>query len=618
VTTPRMRRTGLVLVATLLFGGMAVPAQAGDKGEGTQGRRWVTGAGTPPASISPAQYAFTVQPVQIPMRDGAQLSAVLYLPTGLPADGPKSCVLWQEGYVPPSPVGGVTAALATQSFEDFARRGYATLYVQLRGLDVPADQALYYRYAEDGYDTVEWAAAQDWCDNVGMIGASLDGISAWLPASLRPPHLKALAPQIACGDCYWYLWNRGGTRPGSGRMGRKPPATATDEYAAAAPHRTYDAWWEARNTTAAEHRNMAAAGIPVMQCGGWDDYITPGGMRAIEQMNAGGGTGMNIIGPCSHGGATPTLSPYDYQTFSVLWFDRWLKGIRNGFDRTPEALIYVEGADQYRYEPTWPPSDTHWTGLHLHSAKSGSAKSLNDGSLSAAKPGGSEAPVGYTHDPAGPLNDAGGGGTRPTADQRTDEANQLTWTTPAVTTPTEITGWPRLKLWASSTAPDTDFVAEIADVSPDGTSRTIGRGWLNGPQSFSRTRPQRLAANKVYGFDMELWPMSYVVQKGHRIRLALSGSDSPGTEVNPLRSRVTIYQDTAHQSALQLPIVGTSWKALSAAQARVSAPVAAPSRAAGGSSTGSLAATGAGTTLPMVAMVLVVLTGALRRRRREA
>jgi putative CocE/NonD family hydrolase len=215
------------------------------------------------------------------------------------------------------------------------------------------------------------------------------------------------------------------------------------------------------------------------------------------------------------------------------------------------------------------------------------------------------------------LNNAGGGGTRPTGDQRPDEANQLTWTAKPVTVPTEITGWPRLKFWASSTAPDTDFVAEITDVAPDGTSTTIGRGWLNGPQSFSRTKPLPLVRGKVNAFDMELWPMSYVVQKGHRIRVDLSGSDSPGTAVNPLKSTVALYQDAAHPSALELPIIGTSWKALTpVGTATGAAAPPATSGDAGSSASSQLPATGLPAVLPVLAAGLLALTVALRGRRR--
>jgi predicted acyl esterase len=519
-----------------------------------------------PDTISPAIHTFTTRTVQIPMRDGVQLTATLNEPVGLPAGGPRACVMWNEGYVPPSTVIPRVLPGATARLEDFATRGYASLYLNLRGPTQEPDpgEGLYPHYADDGYDAVEWAAAQPWCDTVGLIGASLDGISAWLAASARPPHLAAIAPEIACGDCYWYLWNRGGTIPGAGRAARVPPVTATNEYGAAVPHRTYDPWWEERNTNSFEHLLMAWDDIPVMQCGGWDDYITPGGMKAIEQINRAGGDGMNIIGPCSHG---EVLHPaqYDYQTYSVLWFDRWLKGIDNGYDRKPEALIWVEGANQYRYEEQWPPTDTHWSRLSLRSTPSGSAQSLNDGSLSTKSPGRDEPGVSYVHDPAGPFNNAGGGGIRPLVDQRGDERNSLTWTTAALSTPAEVTGWPRLQFWASSSAPDTDFVVEISEVAPDGTSKQISRGWLNAPQSLSRTSPRPLVPGQPYRFDMELWPLAHVVPAGSRIRVAVSGSDSPGTGVNPNPATVTILQDRNHRSDLLLPVIGTGWKSLEAA-----------------------------------------------------
>jgi hypothetical protein len=131
-----------------------------------------------------------------------------------------------------------------------------------------------------------------------------------------------------------------------------------------------------------------------------------------------------------------------------------------------------------------------------------------------------------------------------------------------------VTGWGRLKFFASSTAPDADFVVEIADVAPDGVSKTIARGWLNAPQYFSRSRPEPLVPGRIYEFDMEMWPSSYVYQKGHRIRVALSGSDSPGTGANPTASEVTVYQDAQHPSALRLPVIGTSWRSLEPALAR--------------------------------------------------
>ena len=553
-------RAVATLVALAALGlGVTPPASAQDpapaRGEGTEDRQWLE-PGAPPESISPAQYQVTVQAAQIPMRDGTMLPAVLYLPQGMDAPGP--CVFWAEGYSPPSALGPALTAVAATSFQDLATRGYAGAHVYLRG-QAPAEEALYYKYAEDGYDITEWIATQPWCDgNVGMMGASLNGISQWLTAKMLPPHLKAIVPQIGCGDCYWYLWNKGGTLPGDGREGRTPPATAYDEYGAGSAHPDYDEWWDARNTDTADHEAIAEAGIAVLQCGGWDDYIHAGGMRAVEELTAAGGRGMHLIGPCAHGGETPELAPYDLQTHTVLWFDRHLKGIENGFGDTAAAVHYVQGANQYRYEPQWPIPDTRWARLHLREEASGSAVSLNDGSLSPEPPGAGEVGVSFEHSPEGPFNNAGGGTTRPAGDQRPDEEISLSWTTPPLTTPTEVTGWPKLTFSARIDGPDADFVAELTDVAPDGTSTTVGRGWLNARHALDRTAPPELVAGQVYDFTLELWPLSYVFQPEHRIRLDLAGSDSPGTAPNPNAATVTVLQDAEHPSALDLPIIGTA------------------------------------------------------------
>jgi uncharacterized protein len=546
-----------------LSGGAAAactpPQTTGVLGEGTECRQWVTAAEEAPPSLSPATYRFTTRPASIPMRDGAMLSAVLYLPVLASGEVAGPCVWFAEGYAPPSAIGGVTGATAAVTLEDLARRGYGGAYVHLRG-SAPEGESLYYKYMDDGYDVTEWLAQQEFCDaRIGMIGASLNGISQWLAAKALPPSLKAIVPEIGCGDCWWFLWNKGGTRPGSGRMSRTPPITAYDEYAAGSAHPDYDAWWsESRNTDAADHARIAAAGIAVMQCGGWDDYIFAGGVRAVADINRAGGHGMQLIGECAHGGPTYTTLPYNLATYRVLWFDRWLKGIANGVDTGPRALFYVEGANLYRYEADWPVPDARPARLYLSGTRSGTVTSLNDGSLLAAAPARGASSASYDYSPNGPFNSAGGGTTRPTADQRGDEANSLTWTSAPLRTHTEITGWPRVVFWASSTAADTDFVFELTEVTPEGLSTTISRGWLNGPRALDRVAPPPLAPGEVYRFELEMWPLAHVFRAGNRIRLDLAGSDNPGTDPNPLASTVTVYQDASRASYVEVPIVGTA------------------------------------------------------------
>jgi predicted acyl esterase len=552
------RRRFVLVCAVATVGIVATPVAAAEAKRPTEPRVWVEGPETP-AGVSEHRYEVRTEDVEIPMRDGQQLVARLYLPIRDAGAAPDPCVVSTNGYGPPSILGEIIRDWITGAeLDDLARRGYAGAFVFLRGGDVPGGAGeLYPRYAEDGYDVVEWMASQPWCDgDVGMIGTSLSGISQWLTAREGPPSLKAIVPKVACGDCYWNLWFRGGALPGADRRNRVPPTAAYDEYAAAAAHRDYDAWWRARDTTPADHRRIARDDIAVMHVGGWDDYIHAGGARATEEVLRAGGDGMLVIGPWDHDTASTTadgLLPYDMQTLTTLWFDRYLRGERNGVDRH-EALVFVEGPDRYRFERHWPIRDAEQVRLHLRAQRSGSATSLNDGALTSRAAGRREAPVAYAYDPAGPLNYAGAGTVRPAADQRADETHSLTWTTRALARPTEVTGWPELTFWARSTAPDTDFVVELTDVAPDGTSTQVGRGWLNGPRAESRSHPRPLKPHRTYRFDVELWPVSHVFAAGHRIRVSLSGSDS-GLAPNPNPSTVTVLQEARHRSVLELPVI---------------------------------------------------------------
>jgi putative CocE/NonD family hydrolase len=250
--------------------------------------------------------------------------------------------------------------------------------------------------------------------------------------------------------------------------------------------------------------------------------------------------------------------PYTNVEYQVMWLDRWLKGIKNGVDTQPRALIYVQGPDPWRFESDWPIPDTHKVKLFLRQRLSGTAISLNDGSLSDDAPRFGEDSVSYTYSPAGPFNQANGNGPILAVDQRPNEVHSLTWTSEALRVPTEATGWWSLVFWASVNAPDTDFVVEITDVAPDGTSKQVGRGWLNAARAFSRSHPRPLVSGKVYNFSVDVWPTSYVFPAGHRIRVDLSGSDccTLGSDPNPIPARVTVHQDAFHPSHLEVPVIG--------------------------------------------------------------
>src|SRR5689334_18943805 len=148
-------------------------------------------AGEPPrGDISPRVASRTrlVHGLHVPMRDGVRLSLDLLRPD---VPGPLPVVLMR------TPYDKVQARTSMSGFpERLAQRGYVVAFNDCRGrFNSEGVFTPFFDEADDGYDTVEWIAAQDWCDgNVGMFGGSYIADTQWYAASGRPPHLKAIVP----------------------------------------------------------------------------------------------------------------------------------------------------------------------------------------------------------------------------------------------------------------------------------------------------------------------------------------------------------------------------------------------------------------------------------------
>jgi predicted acyl esterase len=569
----------MTFTTLVLLGGFWLPVVGhaqGARGAGTEHRDWVEGP-LPSRASPPIHEIVEHSDIFVTMRDGVRLQTDLYLPVLPPGSPPPPCVLQANGYG----IDGVIGDLVRPALPDLARRGYAVVHASLRGMSLQpplwgslseGTNDLYNQYGKDGYDLIQWMAQQPWCNGtIGMIGGSLLGISQWLTAREAPPQLKAFVPDISCGDCYNILWYMGGMLPGPRRAARGVP-----EYPSALEHRNVDEWWRERTTLASDHRAIAGRGVAVLVRDDWNDYLLAGNVRAYEQYVGGPDHRRKLIlGSVSHAPA-PDSQPHGNTDYQVMWLDRFLKGIKNRVDTEPPVLLRIEGPGQWRFEDGWPIPDTRWARLHLRAALNGDGTSLNDGTLTPERPRAHEATASYDYSPAGPFNAAGANGPRLTADQRPDEALGLTWTSAPLQVPTEATGWWRLTFWASATSADTDFVVEVTDVAPDGTSTQVGRGWLNAARSSGNVigaealengtgpaSPRPLVPGRVYQFSVEIWPTAYVFPAGHRIRVALSASDSLGTAPNPLASSVTVYQDAARPSHVEIPIIGApAWRAL--------------------------------------------------------
>ena len=303
------------------------------RGAGTDGRLWVDG--TRHAPLPPGPYDTTEREERIEVRDGTGLAGVIIEPVLPDGSPPQPCVVVTNGY------SGLDFSLRPD-LRLLAAHGYPVVLARLRGVPPSEGKAgLYERYGPDGHDVIEWAAAQPFCNGrVGMVGASLLGISQWLAARERPPHLVVVVPDDSPGDTYRYLWYLGGMEPGPGRRQRAEVPGVESEYGIAVSHPWFDDFWRQRAMLREDFEALARSGLPALTSTGWDSYMIEAGSRAFTWLR-GAGAGPRarlVIGPWRHAamlaageGVTydvapgSMIRPYTGFELQLRWLDRWLR-----------------------------------------------------------------------------------------------------------------------------------------------------------------------------------------------------------------------------------------------------------------------------------------------------
>ena len=187
----------------------------------------------------------------------------------------------------------------------------------------------------------------------------------------------------------------------------------------------------------------------------------------------------------------------------------------------------------------------------------------------------SSSPDRFVYDPENPVFTLGGQvstqfAVRGPKDRQSTQLREdvLVYSTDPLPQDTEVTGPVELRLWASSTAPDTDFTATLTDVHPDGRAVHICEGILGVTFRDSLEHPTPIEPGKVYPLSISLWATSMLFKAGHRVRLEVSSSNFPryarnqntglplGTSAKMATARQTVYHDAEHPSRLILPVIG--------------------------------------------------------------
>ncbi|MFJ9175399.1 CocE/NonD family hydrolase [Streptomyces sp. NPDC102360] len=460
--------------------------------------------------------------------------------------------------------------------EMWAAAGYVAVLQDTRGLH--ASEGVWEPYvneANDSEDTIAWAAAlPGTTGEVGMIGTSYVAGCALQAAVRKPPALKALAIGMTPVDTYekffpggqlakaftvtWLLRNvarSAAARLPDGdqlvrQMDRDYLDLLTDGYFHR-PLRTFpplhpdrrevagyfydwldeharpDEYWERTSLRG----KLANIEVPVLNVGGFYDAFAGATVETSAELATARGADAPdhrlILGPWAHnlwgrGVGELDLGPdaeFAVQREALGWMDRWLKG--GPIAETPPVRYFSMGDNTWRSAAAWPPPQCRAMGLHL----------AEGGRLT----GRAEADAGfdeYVHDPFDPVPSVGGHSCcyppqSPMGpyDQRPVEsrADVLVYTGPELARPLEVAGPVTVELEVTSSVADTDFVATLADVRPDGRSINLAEGII-------RTQGEPGVPRRVL---ITLQPTAVVFGTGHRVRVDVASSNHPTYQVNP-------------------------------------------------------------------------------------
>ncbi|HEY8578703.1 MAG TPA: CocE/NonD family hydrolase [Beijerinckiaceae bacterium] len=455
----------------------------------------------------------------------------------------------------------------------YVAQGYAYVRLDVRGSGRSGGDYEFYgpRERRDYYEIIEWAAAQPWSTGrVGGIGESYYGTAQWCMAAEKPPHLACIAPYDGHVDIYngWAypggvpsdfmsLWWNNTVRPiNRAPLAGPPRHIPFDLSYEIGLHPTFDEFWRRRVVAPL----LDDVTIPVFSIGVWAkmDLHLGGNIRGWEAVK--GPKWLMVTGApnafeaCAEFEAVPfhrdVLAPF---------YDRFLKGLENGFERRAPVEVHVRGADRMERHATWPPRAAGEQALHLADGAAGHVRSLNDGRLTADAPSGAGC-TSYDY----PREHWAVGVVKLDAHGPDPLAEILTFTSEPLSAPLAIRGPCEFVAHLESTARDTDLIVRVTHVPADGgRPAVITKGWLRASHRalderrskprdpvLTHTEAQPLTPGAIHELRVPLMHAAYDVPAGSRIRIEIANGDSLHTD--PIFSHTytpdKVGRDTLHHS----------------------------------------------------------------------
>lgn len=484
----------------------------------------------------------------VAMRDGTKLATEIFLPDN--ATVPLSTVLVRTPY---------GRELFFKDEFRFVERGYVLVVQDTRGRnDSEGEWLPMYYERDDGQDTIEWIAEQSWSNQkVGMIGGSYGGYVQWAAASSGTPYLKALVSMVTAGGPFTDTTYKNGA-PLSGSLAWffstserkfKPENMIRDDweelmkvrplsqipvkglgheisgFSKFMNHHAYDEFYENMDWKTRSDKIT----VPALIQSGWYDDNGVGTTEAIRVTDKyPKGLRKIILGPWLHSGnAQYDLGPVhlgekalrlDIDLQHFRWFDHFLNGVDNHIEKEAVVDYYILNTDTWKQAETFPPNkeETKW----WLDAKTAGFSKRNPEKIAKTE---------YDYDPDNPaphLIDVSANELEFPNDYREVEARTdvVSFTSPAFDESINITGWFKTQFFASSSAVNTDWVARLTDVTPDGESINIADNVVNATFHDDIRKPELLIPGKVYQFEVETQKTSIQLQPGHKLRLDITSS----------------------------------------------------------------------------------------------
>jgi predicted acyl esterase len=527
-----------------------------------------------------AQLSYTT--VQIPTRDSKFLAADIYLPDTV---NTFSTILIQTPYDKDD---FHTTGLPLGIGMNQAGSNFAFVILDWRCFYGSASACIAQpNRGEDGYDAVEWIAAQPWSNGrVGTWGPSALGNIQFMTAAQQPPHLICAAPEVASPQTQYQAYLPGGA--------------ARTEYlqtlgvlfgggiasvVAANPH--YNLLWQVSESTT---DYTPTVGVPMFLVAGWFDHNTDIDIDLLEKLQTSslpavrsshkllvgpwvhGGTGIAHVGSTIQGDLSFPGAANWNDSLELEFFEYYLNNALNGWPSQPTVRYFQMGDDVWQSSTDWPPAGTVNQRLYLH----------DDGGLRSNTPAAAVSSLGYDYDPLDPSPTVGGKTLSlslvqgplnqiPAVESRNDV---LIFTSDSLTQDVKVQGKISLHLQVSSDRKDTDMMARITDVYPDGRSILMGETVLRMRfrDGFAVADTAFMTGGTVYPIDLDFEHLAQTFKAGHRIRIIVSSSNYPrfnrnmntggdlypggnlDTLVGPLIAHNTLHLGSSTLSWVDLPV----------------------------------------------------------------